>query len=356
MAEESFQERTEEATPRRLEEARKKGQVAKSRELPSVAVMMAGLLTLFWGSSFFFRQFQGLFEFYFSNLRFSLSVDNMSVLFWLMLKHYLWFLWPFLLILFVVAFFANYLQVGLFFSSEALIPKFSKINPLEGIKRLFSLQSWVELLKAIFKVVIVGWVAFAVIVKELPHMMPLMDQSPGQILLYMGNISFEIFWKSCLVMMFLAALDYLFQRWEWQRSLRMTKQEVKEEYKQTEGDPHVRARIRSIQREMARKRMMQAVPQADVVITNPTHLAVALKYESGKMAAPMVVAKGAGVIAEKIKELALKHEVPVLENKPVAQALYKLVEVGQVIPESLYHAVAEILAYVYRLKHRGPTT
>ena len=354
MAEESFQERTEEATPRRLEEARKKGQVAKSRELPSVAVMLAGLLTLFWGSSFFYQQFQRLFEFYFSNLRFSLSVDNMSTLFLLMLKQYLWFLGPFLLILFVVAFLANYLQIGFIFSTDALIPKFSKINPLEGIKRLFSLQSWVELVKAILKVVIVGWVAFSIVLKELPHMTPLLDQSPGQILLYTGKISFDIFWKSCLVMMFLAAMDYLFQRWEWQRSLKMTKQEVKEEYKQTEGDPQVKARIRSIQREMARRRMMQAVPKADVVITNPTHLAVALQYESGKMSAPMVVAKGAGVIAKKIKELAVKHSVPVVENKPVAQALYKLVEVGQSIPESLYHAVAEILAYVYRLKNKRP--
>jgi flagellar biosynthetic protein FlhB len=354
MAEESFQERTEEATPRRLEEARKKGQVAKSRELPSVAVLMAGLMTLFWGSDFFYRHFQGLFEFYLSNLRFSLSVDNMPTLFWLMLTQYLWFLGPFLFILFAVAFFANYLQIGLFFSTEALAPKFSKLNPFEGIKRLFSLSSWVELLKAILKVVIVGWVAFSIIAKELPRITPLLDQSPGQILLYTGNISFDIFWKSCLVMMFLAAMDYLFQRWEWQRSLKMTKQEVKEEYKQTEGDPQVKARIRSIQREMARRRMMQAVPEADVVITNPTHLAVALKYETGKMPAPMVVAKGAGVIAEKIKELASKHSVPVIENKPVAQALYKLVEVGQSIPESLYQAVAEILAYVYRLKNKRP--
>lgn len=353
MADEGFQERTEEATPRKREEAKKKGQVAKSRELASVAVLLAGLLTLFWGSDFFYSQFRDLFVFYFENMgKLSVSAENLNWFVFLGLKQMALLVGPFFFVLVVVAFFANFLQTGPIFSFEAISFKLSKLDPIAGFGRIFSLISLVELVKGIIKVLIVGSVAFYTINQEFASLLPLLSQSPYQILHYMGGVSFNIFWRSCLAMLALAVLDYLFQRWEFERNLRMTKQEIKEEYKQTEGDPMIKARVRSLQREMARKRMMAEVPKADVVITNPTHFAVALKYETGKMAAPIVIAKGTDNVALKIREIAKEAGVPVVENPPLAQSLYKLVEIGKAIPTELYEAVAEVLAYVYRLKKK----
>lgn len=356
MPEESFQERTEQATPKRREEARKKGQVAKSRELASVSVLLAGTFTLFWGSSYFFTKLILPLKYYLGNLHsIKLFQDNIQALMLLGVRQYLIFLAPLLLVLTAVAVLSNYFQIGTLFSAEPLKPKLSKISPLEGIKRLFSMQSLMEFVKSLLKLLIVGWIVYVTVKAELPQLVPLLDQSPIQIFTYFLSISFAIFWKTCLVMIFIAVLDYGFQRWQFEKNLRMTKQEVKEEYKQTEGDPQVKARIRSIQREMARKRMMAEVPEADVVITNPTRLAIALKYKAGSMEAPKVVAKGSGVIAEKIREIARKHRVPVVENKPLAQSLYKLVDVGSTIPEQLYQAVAEVFAYIYRLRGRKGT-
>ncbi len=353
MAEESFQERTEQATPKRRQEAREKGQVAKSRELASVAVLLSSLFTLYWGSSFFMTRLCGTLSYYLEHLgSIKVSFESMQPLALLGMKQFFILMAPLFLVITVIALLSNYLQVGTLFTWEPIIPKISKINPMEGLKRLFSLQSLVEFIKSLFKLVIVTWIAWSTVRDQIHLLPPLLDQTPYQIISYIGTVSFKIFWKSCLAMILLSVLDYMYQRWEFEKNLKMTKQEVKEEFKQTEGDPQVKSRIRSIQREQARKRMMQEVPEADVVITNPTHLAVALKYEAGRMQAPYVVAKGAGVLAEKIREIAREHGIPVVENKPVAQSLYKLVEVGQTIPETLFQAVAEIFAYVYRLKGR----
>lgn len=351
MAEESFQERTEQATPKRREEARKKGQVAKSKELASVAVLISGIMTFFWGGALFFQQATIMLRYYMGNAaNIRISTSNIGMVGINAVRHFALMTGPIFLILLFISIAANYLQVGPLLSFEAIKPKFSKINPLEGMKRLFSAQAVAELIKSLLKITIVGIIAFETIAGETKHLLPLIDQAPIQIFLYMCNVSFSMFWKTCLVIAGLAVLDFIFQKWEFEKSLRMTKQEIKEEYKQTEGDPQIRARIRSIQREMARRRMMAAVPEADVVITNPTHLAVALKYESGKMEAPQVLAKGAGFVAEKIKEIAMENRIPIIENKPLAQSLFKLVKVGMTIPENLYQAVAEVLAYVYRMK------
>ena len=354
MPEESFQERTEEATPRRREEARKKGQVAKSRELASVAVLLAGILTLFWGSDFFYRQLSSILHFYFQNAA-SISVDTADIqpLAVLALRQMALVMAPLLSVMFAVAILANLLQVGPLLAPEHIKPKWSNISPLSGMKRLFSAQAAMEFFKSLFKLTVVTWISYATVKAELPHLLPLIHKAPGQILAYVGRISFSIFFRSALAMIILAILDFLFQRWQHEKELRMTKQEVKEEFKQTEGDPQVKARIRSLQREAARKRMMAEVPEADVVITNPTHLAVALTYEPQEMEAPVVVAKGAGHVAEKIKEIAGEHGVPVIENRPLAQSLYKSVEIGQAIPEALYKAVAEVLAFVYRMKGKA---
>ncbi len=356
MPPESFQERTEKATPKRREEARKKGQVAKSRELSSVFVLLAGLLTIYWGAGYLFTRLTQPITYYLENLHtISLEHDNLLPLMILGVKQYIIALLPLFIAVMATAILVNITQIGPLLTLEPLKPQFSKISPFQGIKRLFSAQSLMEFVKSLLKLTIIIWIVYSIVSSELSNILPLLDQSPIQIFSYYLSVSFSLFWKSCLVMMFIALLDFFFQRWDQEQKLKMTKQEVKEEYKQTEGDPKVKSKIRAIQREMAQKRMMAAVPEADVVITNPTHLSIALKYEAGTMDAPKVIAKGSGPIAEKIKEIARKNRVPVIENKPLARTLFQMVEIGDSIPEQLYQAVAEIFAHIYRLKGRKGT-
>jgi len=260
---------------------------------------------------------------------------------------------PVMIVVFVVAIFSNFAQFGFLFTTEKLVPNLSKISPIEGIKRMFSLQMLMNTLKSLLKVALVGYIAYREVEKVLPDLNLLMDESPFQIAAFIGMVSFRIFLKSAILIAILALFDYAFQRYDFTKKMRMTKQELKEEAKQTEGDPHVKGRIRSIQMEMARRRMMEEVPKADVVVTNPTRLAIALRYEAKSMVAPVVVAKGTGVIAHRIREVAMEHNVPLVEDKPLAQALYKTVDLGEAIPENLFQAVAEVLAYVYSLKRRA---
>ena len=259
---------------------------------------------------------------------------------------------PILIVLMIVSILTNVLQTGFIFSVEALTPKASKIDPIKGMENLFSKRSLVELSKSLLKIVIIGWVAFLAFKKDMSHMIPMLYQENTQIFAQLGELSFNLLVKCCCVILVLAILDFMYQKWDHGQKLKMTKQEVKDEFKQSEGDPMVKSRIRSIQREMARRRMMEEVPKADVIITNPTHLSIALKYKAEEgMKAPVIVAKGANNIAFKIREIASKHNIPVMENKPLAQNLYKL-ELGTEIPPQFYKAVAEILAYVYGLKKR----
>jgi len=353
VADESFGERTEKATGKRRNEARKKGQVAKSREIPTVGILLVALSVLYLLSTHFLRQISAVMVLSLQKMAsFPLTLDNARVLYAEILWTLLQILGPLLVGVVAVAFLSNYAQVGPLFSTEAIQPKFERINPLSGFSRLFSKTSLVELGKSLVKFGIIGWVAYSTVRQELAELRTLTDQEVGTIVRYVGLVSARILFKTLLVMVALAVLDYFFQRWNYEKSLKMTKREVQEEYKQTEGDPRVKSRIRSIQRDLARKRMMSEVPKADVVITNPTHLAVALLYRREKMIAPQVVAKGAGWIAEKIKATAQEHGVPILENKPLAQVLYKTVELGQAIPSTLYQMVADLLAHVYRMKNR----
>jgi len=353
MADESFGERTEQATGKRRAEARKKGQVARSREISSVAILLGALSVLYVLSTYLFQRLswvmvQGLQKIG----TFSLSPENILAYGGEVLWALFQILAPILLAVSAMGALSNYVQVGTLFTLDVIQPKLSRVDPIQGARRLLSKQSFVEVLKALFKFLIIGWVAYSTVRDELPEILNLSDQEVGWIFRFIGFVSARIFFKTVLVMVALAALDYLFQRWSYEKSLRMTKREIQEEFKQTEGDPLVKSRIRSIQREMARRRMMSEVPKADVVITNPTHLAVALGYEKEEMAAPKVLAKGAGVVAEKIKEVARTHQIPLVENKPLAQALFKTVDLGQVIPSALYQVVADILAHVYRMKNR----
>jgi flagellar biosynthetic protein FlhB len=234
-----------------------------------------------------------------------------------------------------------------------LQPKLDKLNVVNGLKRLLSRRSLVELVRDLLKLAIIGIVAWLAVRAELDRIMTLADAEPAGILTVAGWAVFRVSIKVILALLILALFDYAFQRWDFERSIRMTKQELKEEYKLYEGSPLMRSRIRQVQRELARMRMSKEIPHADVVVTNPTALAVALKYDSETMSAPTVVAKGARLLAERIKEIARSAGVPIVENKPLARALYASVEIGAIVPAELYKATAEVLAYVYRL--RGKT-
>jgi flagellar biosynthesis protein FlhB len=351
MAENDDQERTEDATSKRREETRKKGQVARSQEVVSVGILVAGLLYFYFGGSTLLSKTMDVMTAGFREAgRTALTQDSVS----LIITNYIFkgfgILFPLLIAVLIAAILGNILQFGFMFSSESLQPKFDKISPAKGFKRLFSLRSMVELVKSILKICIIGGVAYLVIRNESDHLIPLADQSVWGIFSYMSGVCFKILLAMTVVLVFLAALDYAYQRWEYEKSIRMTKQEIKDEYKNTEGNPMIKARIRRIQREMAQKRMMSEVPKADVIITNPTHLAIAIQYDPANMQAPIVVAKGADFIAEKIRDIARENDVPIIENKPLAQVLYKMVKVNNMVPENLYKAVAEVLAFVYEQK------
>jgi flagellar biosynthetic protein FlhB len=251
---------------------------------------------------------------------------------------------------FAIALFSNIAQVGFLYTTEPLAPKLEKIDPLKGFQRIISLNSVVELIKSISKIAIVTFVVYLTMKGEVEKVAPLILMSPMEIVRYISAVSFNILMKSSWVLLLLAALDYAYQKWDYEKKLRMTKQEIKDESKQSDGDPQQKARVKSLQREWAMSRMMDEVLKADVVITNPTHFAIALKYNKDEMGAPRVVAKGRNHLAQRIKELAIGAGVPIVEDKPLARAIFKSIDVGGEIPANLYKAVAEILVHIYKLK------
>ncbi|MCE5264236.1 MAG: flagellar biosynthesis protein FlhB [Deltaproteobacteria bacterium] len=353
MAEENDQERTEQATSKRRQDAREKGQVAKSRELASVAVLGACLVYFYFNASDLAARLMALMRTSFrSSGQTTVSTDTIQPLLTDLLYQTFALLAPFLLVAVIAGLMINILQVGILFSAEAITPKYSKIDPFKGLQRLFSMRSFVELIKSILKMAVIGFVAYLTISGESSKLLPLMDLGARDILSYLGKISFKILLSTCCVLIILAILDYGYQKWEHEKSLKMSMKEIKDENKETEGDPLIKGRIKKLQREMARRRMMAAVPKADVVITNPTHYAVAIRYEPETMNAPCVVAKGADFLAQKIKEVARNSGVPIVENKLVAQVLYKVTPVEHAIPENLYKAIAEILAQIYSLRQK----
>ncbi|MDY0164027.1 flagellar biosynthesis protein FlhB [Desulfobotulus sp.] len=353
MPEDSGQEKTEDATPKKRQQSREEGQVGKSVEVPSVLVLLASVTTLYALSGFLYQRMTGVL---YSSLHFSKipEVHVEQALFWM--KTYFWqsfwMLAPLLLVVFLAAFLSNAFQVGFVIAWKAIEPKPSKIDPIKGLGRIFSKKSLMEFFKSILKITIIFYVSWRAVKADVPNMMRLYDHDVAVILLFMVKLSFKIFLWVLLAMVFVALLDLIFQRWNFDQEIKMTKQEVKDESKQTEGDPQIKSRIRQLQFEASKKRMMQDVPKADVVVTNPTHIAVALKYDALNMQAPQVLAKGAGSMAERIKAVAREAGVPIVENKPLARNLFQMVDVGQSIPGDLYQAVAEVLAYVYKLKGR----
>jgi flagellar biosynthetic protein FlhB len=354
MADATGQERTEKATGKRRMEARKRGQVAISREIPSTLILFTLLGVFAFAGPHVLDQLTRLVAGMFGRLN-AIRVHTLGDAGALMLdltRTALLLLAPICLPLLVAGFIANVAQIGFELHAEAMSPKFSKLNPLAGLKRLFSLRGLVELAKSLLKILFVGAIAWIVMSGYLTEFPALVRMDLGGIWDFASSAAFKIILYVCLALLVLAALDYLYQRWQHEESLKMTKQEVKDERKQTEGDPQVKARIRSLQRQAAYQRMMAEVPKSDVVITNPTHLAVALRFDPAEMSAPRVTAKGADYIAERIRDVARENNVPIVENKPLAQALYKMADLGDYVPVDLYRAVAEVLAYVYRLKGR----
>ena len=353
MAEESFQEKTEKATPKRRQEAREKGNIPRSIEVNSAVILLiVSLFFIFLGSKMFSGVIQ-LGRSVFGNMHtIDLSVQYIPGLVQKTGIAFSFLVGPFMLSILVAGVLSNVMQSGLTFSAESLQPKFSKINPLSGFKKMFALRSLVELVKNIFKLSIIGYIGYITIKGETDSFFALVNQDVMQIVAFVGALTLKMFLRVGAVFIILAGLDFAYQRFEFEKELKMTKQEIKEEYKQTEGDPLIKSRIRSIQRERARSRMMQDVATADVVVTNPTHVAVALKYDSENMGAPKVVAKGMRKIAERIKQIARENGVPVIEKPLVARMLYKSAEIGQEIPAELYQVVAELLAFVYQSKNK----
>lgn len=352
MAEESTSsgERTEEPTAKRREDFRKKGQVAQSREVQTAAIFT--LMLLFWVLYLprFWDSFTELiFALWQSSGQYDLTVATTLSLSSFLVQKLAILLAPLFVLVLVVGFFSSVFQFGWLLTAKPLIPDFSKLNPIAGAARFVSRRSLVELLKSLVKVGLVAWVGYSTILDNFEQALVLVDTSITQAIAFIGRIALIILAKICGILILIAFIDFLFVRWEMEQKMKMTKQEVKEEFKETEGDPHVRAQIRSIQQEMARRRMMADVPTADVVVTNPTHISVAIRYDRKEMDAPLVIAKGSDLIAMKIREIARDNDIPLVENPPVARLLHK-VDIGENIPEDLFTAVAEILAYVYTLK------
>jgi len=351
MPEESFQERTEKATPRRRQKAREEGRVARSQELNSAVLLCLGITAIYFLGPALAVQLKQYMTYLFTEAPGMVVTPDTTVGFFTStITTFFLLLGPIFVVLLVIAYSVNVLQVGILFTSKPLEPKLDKLNIVNGIKRLVSVRSMVELIRDIIKVTLIAIVGYISIKSQLNSFFLLSDQSVGLFAGVMSKQALMVALQIGAVMLILALLDYAYQKYDFEKNIRMSKQEIKEEMKDYEGSPQTKARIRRIQREMSNRRMMREIPKADVVITNPTHLAVALKYNQSEMEAPMVVAKGERLLAEKIKEIATEANVPIVENKPLARSLFSMCEVGSYVPSQLYRAVAEVLAYVYRLK------
>lgn len=345
-------EKTEQATDAKREEFRRQGQVAQTKELAGAMTFFAAAGAVWVLGRFFFSSMDDLFSrtlgpdmvtavrtgSQFEILRFAGAKAGLLI-------------FPIALAAGIIGSLSTLVQIGFLQVEDALTPDLKRIDPLGGLKRIFSLRGAAEGAKSLLKLVAVAIVLILLLKSEASKIPLLVSATPLQIAEYVGTVTVRLLFGVGMIMLVLAGADYFFQRWDLERKMMMSKQEIKEEHKQREGDPKIKAKIRSAQREMARRRMMEDIPKADVVITNPTHIAVVLKY-SDNLPAPQLVAKGADHMAEKIKEIAREHNIPVIENKPLARTIFKTLKIGQVIPRELFVAVAEVLSFVYRLKRK----
>jgi len=348
-------EKTEQATPKRKRDTREKGQVAKSVEFTTVIMVMA----LFSSLSVFGARFIDNTRIFLTNFLtfdagdvYGMSNATATKLFSDIVLSFFKIMSPIFIAAVVAALIANYLQVGFLFSPKAIQPKMDKINMLSGFKKLFSMKTFIELIKSIIKIAIIVYLAYTEYRVRLIEFPNLMTNNVFASMRFMSKALLSLAFKVAIAMALIAPLDYLFQRWKHNKDMKMSKQEVKDENKMIEGDPHVKGKIKQKQREISAMRMMQAIPDADVVITNPTHYAVAISYDEEKHDAPIIIAKGKDHLAIRIKEKAKELDIVMVENRPVAQSMYFYCEIGDEVPEDLYQAVAEILTYVYKLKNK----
>ncbi len=349
-------EKTEEATPKKLEDARKKGQVAKSQDIVAAVVLLAFFLTLkifvsWMGNAFksiYYEQYNSIAEIVQDGFTRNRAVVELRDG---LLKIVVIGL-PFTLSSYVLSIVINLWQVKWKITAEPLKPKLDKINPISGFKKIFSMEKIFEFLKSLVKLLILGSVVFLNLKRNWGYIVQFYDYTLQQAIGVIGNVIIEIGLEISIWFLVFSFVDLFYQKRKFAKEMRMTKQEIKDEYKNTEGDPQIKGKIRQKMREVSRQRMMQSIPEADVVITNPTHLAVAIKYDKEKGSAPVVVAKGADFVAAKIKEIARENDVEIVENKPLARMIYFNVELGDEIPQEMYQMVAEVLAYVYRLKNK----
>jgi len=342
------QEKTEEATSKKIEDARKDGNVPKSMDTSAFITLVVALGAFFAMLSWIESRVIYLYYYYQSLIGTEITKDVTFHISMITFREVIYMVIPLAISVAIAGLLANILQTGFIFTTKPLIPDFSKLDPIKGLKNLLSIKKLVETIKTILKVTVVMWVCYYFLLqftKELPTVIyfPLYEQLSWlkEKVLILAAVILMIF-------LVLALIDLLFVRYSYFKNLRMSKQEIKDEYKQMEGDPKIKAKIRQIQMQMTRKRMMQEIPQADVVITNPTHYAVAIRYNQDKEAAPKVIAKGTDFIALRIKEIAMNYNIQIVENRPLARELYKKCNLGDLIPENLYKAVAEVLAFVYK--------
>jgi len=350
-------EKTEKATGKKRRDARRKGQVRRSTEVNTAfcAIVMFGLLFAIWPQ--FVLQLREIFIEHHGPASITmvsrgLSHDEISALFIRILLAFFGIMFPILGAALVAGVAANVLQIGFMFTTETLKFKLNKLNPVNGFKQMFAPRKLVDLLKNLLKIFLVGFVAYSDYTNLLEKFGSYVGQDIYISFVDIMRTAFLMALKMCIVMVFIAVADFLFQWWKYEKDLRMTKQEVKDEYKMMEGDPKIKAKIRQKQMQMSAMRMMQQVPEADVVITNPTHFAVALAYKEKEQIAPTILAKGQDYIAQKIRETAIEHGIEIVENPPLAQSLFAMCEVGDEIPDELYQAVADVLVFVYRQKGR----
>ncbi|MFH1541657.1 MAG: flagellar biosynthesis protein FlhB [bacterium] len=345
-------DKSEEPTPHKLREAREKGQIAKSREITVAFVLIASYWSFNYFGPYIWDNIITMVRTIFTLIPEAINFNAGFAAYILIIgiRGLTLVVLPFFAVAWFTTFIAEAAQTGFVFSTDPLTPKFEKLNPLEGLKKMFGMQGFVELIKSLFKILIVFYIAYSAAKEDLPYIVVLIDADPFQTIILGGTIAYKIAIRIGMFYIIVAILDYFYKRFEYMKNLKMTKQEVKEEYKRLEGDPMVKQRMRDLQRQVAQQRMMSSVPQADVVVTNPTHIAVALKYDRAKMRAPVLLAKGERKIAEEIRKIAEAHEISIVENEPLARSIYRTTKVKRELPPELYKAVAEVLAYVYKIK------
>lgn len=346
-------EKTEEATPKKKSDSKKKGQVAKSKELSSTITLLTSTLLLITLGAYMLGNLKGVVTLFLNNyLTLSLTEETFKTLLIVSITKFGLLILPIMVPIMIMGVIASLMQSGFILTGEPLKPDFKKLSPISGFKKIFSTRSLVDLLKNLAIVTTIGIVAYDFIISNYMEMMNYGSLKIEAILVVFGELVIDIFFKIAIIMLIISVIDFAYQKFKHNKELKMSVQEIKEEYKQQEGDPQIKSKIRQKQREMAASRMMQSVPDATVVITNPTHIAIAIKYEQGGEGAPIVVAIGADNVAIKIKEIASVNDVPIIENKPLARLIYKNLDIGSEIPAEMYGAVAEILALVYKLNKR----